>query len=120
MTNSRDDNFKHIKNEAARPRAVRDAQLYNNWLEFHVANPQIYKLYCKYVDKVIDRGFKKCNSTTIWSAMNWDLAQEAGIKRIYALPKKYGPYYARYWMERHPEHPKFFKKRSRAIGPLTS
>jgi hypothetical protein len=120
MTNSRDDNFKHIKNEAARPRAVRDAQLYNNWLEFHVANPQIYKLYCKYVDKVIDRGFKKCNSTTIWSAMNWDLAQEAGIKRIYALPKKYGPYYARYWMERHPEHPKFFKKRSKTIGLLTS
>jgi hypothetical protein len=99
---------------------MRDTRLYNDWLEFHAANPQIYELYCKYVDKVIDRGFKKFGSTTIWGVMSMDLAKEAGTKRIFALPKKYCAYYARHWMEQHPEYPKFFKKRSRAIGPLTS
>src|SRR5262249_50286251 len=119
MTSSSDDNFEHIKNEA-KSCAVRDVRLYDDWLGFHAANLQIYELYCKYVDKVIDRGFKKASSTTIWSVMSADLAQEAGIKRVYALPQKYCPCYARYWMERHPEYPKFFKKRSRTIGPLTS
>jgi hypothetical protein len=101
---------------------MRDTRLYYGWLEFHGANPQIYELYCEYVDKVIACGFKKFSSTTIWGAMKCDLdsAQEAGTERILALPEKYCAYYARYWMEQHPEHPKFFKKRSRAIGPLTS
>jgi hypothetical protein len=107
---------------------MRDTRRYNDWLEFHAANPQIYELYCKYVNKVIDRGFKKFSSTTIWGAMNWDLDEEARTKRIFALPKKYCAalpekycaYYARYSMEQHPDHPKFFKKRSKAIGPLTS
>jgi hypothetical protein len=92
---------------------IRNAHLYNDWLEFHAANPQIYKLYCKYVDKVIDRGFKKYRSTTIWAVM----IMEAETERI---PKKYCAYYARYWMEQHPEHANFFKKRSKTIGPLTS
>jgi|SRR6516165_851451 len=99
---------------------MRDTRLYNDWLEFHAANPQIYELYCKYVDRAIVRGFKKYSSTTIWGVMcmDLDLAKEAGAKRISALPKKYCAYYARYWMEQHPEYPNFFKKRSRAIGPL--
>jgi hypothetical protein len=87
--------------------------LYDDWLEFHPANSQIYDLYCKYADKVIDRGFKKCSSTAIWGVINF----EAGTK---ILPRKYCAYYARYWMERHPEYGKFFKKRSKTIGPLTS
>jgi hypothetical protein len=90
---------------------------YNEWLEFHAANPQIYELYCKYVDKVIARGDKKCCSTAIWGAMNFDLAIKAGTKR---MPQKYCAYYAHYWTEQHPEHPHFFKKQSKAIGPLTS
>ena len=98
---------------------MRDTRRYNDWLEFHAANPQIYELYCEYVDKVIARGFKKFPSTAIWGAMNWDLG-EPGAERIYALPEKYCAYYARHWMERHPEYPNFFKKRSRTIGPLTS
>jgi hypothetical protein len=92
-------------------RTARNARLYHDWLEFHAANPQIYKLYCK--DKVIDRGFKKYSSTTIWAVM----IMEAGTERI---PKKYCANYARYWMEQHPEHAKFFTKRSKTIGPLTS
>ena len=89
---------------------------YNDWLEFHTANPKIYELYCKYVDEVIDRGFKKYGSTTIWGVMSMDLAEKAGTKNIFSLPRKYCAYYARYWMERHPEYPKFFKRRSRTIG----
>jgi hypothetical protein len=46
---------------------ARNARLYNDWLEFHAANPQIYKVFCEYVDKVINRGFKKYRSTTIWA-----------------------------------------------------
>jgi hypothetical protein len=103
---------------------MRDARLYNDWLEFHAANPQIYELYCKCVDKVIARGDKKFYSTTIWEVLRGDLAEKAGpggCRKLRArLPNKYCAYYARYWMEQHPEHPKFFKKRSRAIGPLTS
>jgi hypothetical protein len=63
---------------------ARNARLYNEWLEFHAANPQIYELFCSYVDKIIDRGFKKCSSTTIWGVMNF----EAGTKRI---PKSIAP-----------------------------
>jgi hypothetical protein len=50
-----------------------------------------------------------------------DLDLKAGPEScVSSQLEKYCPYYARYWMERHPEHPKFFKKRSRAIGTLTS
>jgi hypothetical protein len=93
----------------------------NDWMEFHEANPQIYEVFCTYVDEIIDLGFKKYRSTGIWAVMSMDLDKKAGPEsHIYSQLRKYCPYYARSWMEQHPEHPKFFKKRSRAIGRLIS
>jgi hypothetical protein len=90
---------------------------YNDWLQFHTANPHIYELFCQYVDRLISRGFKKYYSTIIWSAMNFDLEIKAGTKGV---PKKYRAYYVHYWTEQHPEHPDFFKIKSKVIVPLTS
>jgi hypothetical protein len=52
--------------------------------------------------------------------MESSISESGSTKLGIMLPRRYCAYYARYWMEQHPEYPKFFKKRSRTIGPLTS
>jgi hypothetical protein len=90
---------------------------YNDWLEFHAANPHIYELFCQYVDKVLASGAKIRSSTVLWRVMNFDLLFKHRAKRV---PQKYRAYYVHYWTQQHPEHPDFFKIKSKVIVPLTS
>jgi hypothetical protein len=83
--------------------------LYEEWRAYHEMNPQVYQLICKYAQEVIDRGWKKYAIATIWERLRWHVTVEVQTADDFTLPNNHRAYYARYWLEQHPEHPDFFQ-----------
>ena len=84
-------------------------RLYKEWQAFHVANPQIYWLVCKFADEVINAGHKKYAIDSIWGRMRWHLDIETRTAHNFKFPNNHRAYYARLWLDEHPDYPKFFR-----------
>ena len=50
----------------------------------------------------------------IWARVRWHLDIDTADFKL--PPNKHRTYYARYWLEQHPEHPKLFRVRSLPDG----
>src|SRR5262245_60601525 len=83
--------------------------LYSEWLIYHEANPQIYQLVCKYADEVLGRGWKEYAIATIWERIRWHVTVEVNKGEDFKLPNNHRAYYARHWLDLHPDHAGFFR-----------
>ncbi len=83
--------------------------LYAEWERYHKANPQVYQLVCKYAQEVLDRGLTKYGIGAIWERLRWHLTIEVRTATDFTLPNNHRAYYARHWLEQHPEHEGFFQ-----------
>lgn len=83
--------------------------LHDEWLEYHRDNPQVYQLICKYAQEVIDRGMKEYAIATIWERLRWHLTIEVRSAHDFKLPNNHRAYYARLWLDAHPDYPDFFR-----------
>lgn len=87
----------------------RDNTLYEEWEEFHKANPKVYELVCHYAQQVINRGLEEYAIATIWERLRWHLTIETHSETDFKLPNNHRAYYARLWLDEHPDYPKFFR-----------
>jgi hypothetical protein len=37
-------------------------------------NPEVYRLFCQFVDEVIGRGYKKFAVAAIWERLRWEMS----------------------------------------------
>jgi hypothetical protein len=81
----------------------RRGELYEEWLVYHKANPQVYLLVCQRCQQLIDHGITEYAIGTIWETMRWHLDVEADDKE-FKLPNNHRAYYARHWMQEHPQY----------------
>jgi len=83
--------------------------LKDQWQAYHEENPQIYQLIEQFAQQVIDRGYKEYSIGIIWERLRWHLDIETRTAHTFKFPNNHRAYYARHWMEQHPEHPDFFR-----------
>jgi hypothetical protein len=83
------------------------SDLYQEWRAFHEANPHVYELICRFAKEAISIGRKEYAIGTIWERMRWHMNIERGDAE-FKLPNNHRAYYARLWLDEHPNYPDFF------------
>lgn len=89
---------------------------------FHEANPQIYDWICRFAIEAISAGRTQFSIDSIFERIRWEVmvstvAATDGEER-FKMPHNHRAYYARLWLDQHPEHPSFFRTaRLRSADP---
>lgn len=82
-------------------------ELEDEWATYHVAHPRVYELICKFASVAIAKGRKRYAIATIWELIRWHVDFELDEPE-FKLPNNHRAYYARLWMQEHPDYPGFF------------
>ena len=87
-----------------------DLEHRSKFFEFHEDNPQVFELWEKLTFEAIKRGYQHIGAALIRELIRW----ESGIVTTdadYKMPNQWTPYYARLFMQKHPEHAGLFRTR---------
>ncbi len=87
-----------------------DRTMRDSWLAYHLANPHVYAGLCRYADEAIRSGRGHLGISMLFERLRWYTTIETrgdGLK----LNNNYRAFYARLWLQDHPEHPEFFETR---------
>lgn len=77
----------------------------DKWLCFHKANPLVWKSFERLTIQAIHSGKKRVSSTLIMNVIRWDMyIKTDDPNSSFRINNNYFPYYARYFMYKHPEH----------------
>lgn len=78
---------------------------------FHRDNPKVYELFKKFTQEVIDAGFDHHSARDILQRVRWETSIVT-TDETYKINNNHMAYYARMWMQEHPQYPGFFRTRS--------
>ena len=84
---------------------------YSKWQKFHKDNPHVYQLIKRFTKQAIDSGFQHYGMQTVIERVRWHTMIETEGDQL-KINNNHGPYYARLWMQEHPEYNGFFHTRS--------
>lgn len=84
--------------------------LLDEFVAFHRANPEVYRLFDRYCREAIRSGRTRLGAKMVVERMRWftDIETSDGE---FKLRNDFTAFYARLWQIRHPEHPAFFRER---------
>ena len=101
----------NIRHEDLSPRTRKD-ELEKSARKFHLSNPNVWALYVKFTREMSERGFSNYSAKAIFERIRWetDTVGEDG-KSTFKVNNNHQPYYARWYMDRFPEHKGFFRIR---------
>ena len=80
------------------------------WKKFHEDNPHVYELIKMYTHQAIEAGHKHYGIQTIAERVRWHTMVETKGEPL-KLNNNHTAYYARLFMDEHPEHKGFFRTR---------
>lgn len=96
---------------ANRPRTRKD-ELEDAARQFHNDHPQVWRLFVKFTQEMIDRGFANYSTNAIFERIRWETDQaDSDGKSTFKLNNNHRPFYARWYMSAFPEHRGFFRLR---------
>ena len=85
-------------------------KLKKEWWEFHQKNPEVWELFAKFTQDVINMGHKHYSAKAIFERIRWHTDVETKGSK-FKLQNNHTAYYARYFMSLSPMHEGFFKTR---------
>lgn len=77
---------------------------------FHRDNPQVYELFRRFTFQAIDAGRKDFGAKAVVERIRWSSMVET-TGDIYKINNNFVSFYARMFMENHPEHQGLFETR---------
>jgi hypothetical protein len=78
------------------------------WLDWHGANPHVYDLFKRFTFEAIDRGHRKLSAWLIVNRIRWETTVETN-GGDFKISNNFIAYYARLFMDEHPEYRGFFR-----------
>tara|TARA_R100000234_G_scaffold1165_2_gene1022 strand:- start:6577 stop:6897 length:321 start_codon:yes stop_codon:yes gene_type:complete len=78
---------------------------------FHEKYPEVYDLWDNFTKEAIIKGAKSMGSQMIFERIRWETKLNMKTNEAFKLNDHLVPYYARLWMEKNPDYPKFFNTR---------
>lgn len=81
--------------------------------KFDADNPEVYDLFCKFTQEVLDAGYPVVPAAMLLHRIRWEsmFAVKTEDDEPYKLNQNYAAYYARKYMVDHPEKGEVFKTR---------
>ncbi len=77
---------------------------------FHLSNPRVYELFERFALEAVRAGRSHFSAKMIWERMRWYSRVET-TDPTFKLNNNYHAYYARFFLERHPELDGLFETR---------
>jgi hypothetical protein len=101
----------------APPESTRAGQMFEDFLSFHHANPQVWELFKKYTFQALRVGHRRYSSRTILHLIRWhEDVETVGAGKLFdgtelKINNNHSPWYARVFMTVYPEWSGFFRNR---------
>lgn len=86
-----------------------DAETVEKFLDWHKANPEVWKAFESVAMDVINTGSKKWGAKAVVEVARWKLRIER--RQDYAVNNNFTAYYARIFALKYPQHADFFEFR---------
>ena len=81
------------------------------WLDWHAENPQVYELFKRFTFEAIGRGHNRLSAWLIVNRIRWETTVET-LGGDFKISNNFIAYYARLFMEEHPEYRGFFRTKA--------
>jgi hypothetical protein len=85
--------------------------LFEKWLKFHSANPDIYRLFVKYTKEALGANYDKYSARTIIHRIRWHVLIDTRSEDGFKINNNHSPYYARLFMHDFPHNTGVFELR---------
>ena len=79
--------------------------------EHHREHPEVWTVFERFTLEVVEAGATRIGARLIWERMRWHVRFEIKSKEPWSLNDHLVPYYARHFIEVHPEHAGLFEFR---------
>lgn len=79
--------------------------------DFHDENPRVYELFDRFAMEAVRAGRTRIGAKMLIERMRWYTTVEAVDTDGWKLNNNYTAFYARLWVEDHPEHAELFELR---------
>jgi len=88
-----------------------DIEHNSKFFDFHAENPHVFKLWEELTFRAVGRGYKNIGAALIRELIRWE-SHIITTGADYKMPNEFTPYYARLFMQKHPEHVGLFRTRT--------
>jgi len=79
---------------------------------FHASHPEVWGLFVRFTNELIDRGFNNYSVNAIFERIRWECDSVGGDgKSTFKLNNNYRAFYARRFMRMYPQREGFFRTR---------
>lgn len=80
---------------------------------FHRANPSVYALFERFTLEAVYAGAEHCGAKAVWERLRWEasITTRRNEGAQFNLNNNFTAYYARLFMEKHPDMPDVFRTR---------
>jgi hypothetical protein len=80
--------------------------------EFHKQHPEVWLLFEKFTFDLISRGFRHYSAKGVFERIRWETDQaDVNGESTFKVNNNYSPFYARAFMQKHPQHDGFYRLR---------
>ena len=99
-----------VANAAPEDQDWKHGRIYNRFMKFHEANPDVYVVFKRITEEAKRRGFQHIGAQFVGEVIRWETAIKP-TGDIFKMCNDYLAYYARMHMEERPEYKGFFRLR---------
>ena len=78
---------------------------------FHVEHPQVWRLFVRFTNEMIDRGFDHYSVNAVFERIRWEIDLGGDYATAFKLNNNYRAFYSRAFMRMYPQHDGFFRTR---------
>ena len=99
----------------ARVAAHGDDKIERAFQAFHADHPEVYREFCRLVQRLIDKGFRHYSAKAVIEAVRFHTDVNAGYaeRGEFKINNNFTALYARKWQQDHPSQASFFATRRR-------
>lgn len=87
----------------------------DKFVDYHKGNPQVYEMFKKFTQQVLDKGRDRISAKFIFERMRWESLIVADDPEEFKINNNYTSFYARMFEHEFPEHEGLFAKRKAAV-----
>lgn len=85
--------------------------LYEKFAVYDAANPNIYTLFKRFANDLIEAGRKKLSAALIIERIRWEVNVSTVSEDSFKVSNNHTAFYARKFMDEHPQHGEIFRTR---------
>tara|TARA_A100001391_G_scaffold182460_2_gene149021 strand:+ start:6898 stop:7251 length:354 start_codon:yes stop_codon:yes gene_type:complete len=78
---------------------------------FHVEHPEVWRLFVRFTNEMIDRGFTNYSVNAVFERIRWEIDAGGDGVNAFKLNNNYRAFYSRAFMRKYPQHDGFFRTR---------